>query len=195
MEAAKTAAVPARKSSSVVTMNAFNDKIRRGFTLVELLAVLVLLAILAGSAALSLRGPYRAAQLENALESAALADNQVRDYARRCGKPAQIVVRIETGAIAGVTAADGFVDVARFRTHVACLDEVIVGGRRSDCGETAIPVSPRGWTPTYALRFQMSKGGHRWLAFLGVTGQTLRIDDERELETLWRLQPQRPDAD
>lgn len=97
--------------------------------------------------------------------------------------------------IAGVTASDGNAELRRFQTHVACMDEVVIGGRRYDCGETSIAVSPRGRTPTYALRFQMPKGGHRWLAFLGMTGQTLRIDNEHELDAIWRLQPQRPDAD
>ena len=76
------------------------------------------------------------------------------------------------------------------------MDQVVVGGRRVECGEVAVAVSARGQTPTYAVRFRKPKVGSLWLVFLGATGQNLQIDNEQEMESLVRFsETQRTDAD
>lgn len=153
-----------------------------------MLIVLTLTAIFAGAAMISLRVPFQAARLENTLERVALTDRQMRDYARRYARPVRILIHLDAKTITGIQLPSGKATFPRFQVGGGvCMDQLILAGRRIDCGEVAIAVSSRGRTPTYAIRFRDPKGGRLWLMFLGVTGQNIRIDDEREIEALLRL--------
>lgn len=170
---------------------------RQGFTLMELMLVLTLSAILAGSVVLSLHEPYQNARLENVLDRLTFVDRQMRDFAQRHARSGQIVFQLDAGTIAGVQMPGGDVVIPPFQaTGGVTMDQVIVGGRRIECGEVAVAVSARGQTPTYAVRFRKPKGSSIWLVFLGATGQNLSIDNEQKMESLLQFsESQRTDAD
>ena len=56
---------------------------RAAFTLVEVTMVVVVLALMTGTVALSLRGNLQAARAELAFEQVALTDRQTRELAER----------------------------------------------------------------------------------------------------------------
>ena len=67
------------------------------------MAVLTIVALLAGAASLSLRGPHQAARLENAVERLTMVDRQLREHARRYGRSEQLTICPNTGRIAAAT--------------------------------------------------------------------------------------------
>lgn len=158
------------------------------FTLLELLVVMALTAILAGMAIVSFRGPYEAARLENVMAQVTMADRQIRDRSLRHARPGRIVIHLDAGTISGEQLDNEGEQAPPLRIDGgACFDQLLLGGHRINCGEAAVAVSSRGQTPTYAIRFKKPGGGHRWLVFLGLTGQSIQLNDESEIEHLQRL--------
>jgi type II secretion system protein H len=110
-----------------------------GFTLIELVAVMTILAILAGAVSLSLRGPYQTARLENAVERLTMVDRQMREHARRYGRSEQLTICPNTGQIAAVAADGQPAAVAPFRLDAGItIGQVATAEHRSDCDEVVI---------------------------------------------------------
>jgi prepilin-type N-terminal cleavage/methylation domain-containing protein len=159
-----------------------------GFTLIEVVVVLAVAAILAGAAALSLRGPYQAARLEDAIERLVLVDRQLRDHAQRFERPAQLNVCPNSGQIAAVEPKGDRPPIQAFQLDGAIkIEEVATPQRRSDCDVVAIPYSTQGRSPTFAVRLRGADNRQHWLLFVGTTGQMIRFEDDRTVEELLHL--------
>jgi type II secretion system protein H len=155
-----------------------------GFTLVELVAVLTIMAILAGAASLSLRGPHQTARLEGAVERLTMVDRQVREHARRYGRCEQLTICPNTGRIAAVAPDGQKTLIAPFQLDGRVIEQVAIGERRSDCDEVTIDYSAQGRSATFAMRLRGPDGKSHWLLFAGATGQTVRIEDEKTVKEL-----------
>lgn len=165
------------------------SRLRRGaFTLMEMMIVVVVMALLAAGAVVSLKGPYQAARFETGLERLAAFDQQVRSHARRFRRPAELIVNLAEGTLAATEPGSGtFVQGPISLPQGVTLDQVVVGPRRVDYGQTALPVSPSGRTTSYALRVRGPKQQQVWLVVAGITGQATRIDEEQHAEALFQL--------
>src|SRR5256885_7110087 len=62
----------------------------RGFTLIEMMAVVIIMALLATGAALSFARPMRVARARDALHQVRSLDASARQFARRFGRPIEI---------------------------------------------------------------------------------------------------------
>ena len=51
------------------------------------------------------------------------------------------------------------------------IDEIFIGSERMAAGETSMPCSVKGITPSYALAIRGPANQMLWLFFTGVTGQ------------------------
>ena len=162
---------------------------RDAFTLFELIAVLVVLAILAGTVALSVRGHVANAKLESFLDRLETFDGQVRREAKRRGGLATLLYDLHDKRIyqdmPGAPAGWGR-DFA-IPTGVE-IEQIMTRSQRSDDGLLRIAVSPLGQTDTYALRLRASSGRKVWLVVLGASGQCLEFDRESDVEEMLSLE-------
>lgn len=161
-----------------------------GFTLYELVAVMVVVAIIAGTVAISVRGHVSNAQLEAFLERLETFDARGRAEARRLNQSIRLAFDSTDRRISQMIGDDVYaatrrsyavprgVEIARIKTT----------RQESEGGVLQIAVSPLGQTDTYALRLEASSGRSVWLVVLGASGQCLRIEKENEVEEIFSLQ-------
>jgi prepilin-type N-terminal cleavage/methylation domain-containing protein len=185
---------------------------RRGFTLIEVMVVVVIMGLIAAGAVWSMAGNARERAQADALEVVDYVDQMARAAALSLGRGCvlrfdldrQRVVRLRAdGEVDGVsTGLGGAYRVDRVLVASGTGDGATVADesmRVVDAGSGAVDVafSSSGRSATYALRFVADgsdKG--RWLVLAGVTGQATVIDGESEIDNLFSmLAGQGPDAD
>lgn len=191
---------------------------RRGaFTLVEIMAVVTLLGLLAGAVAWTgmedVRRGRRAEVLARVIHADRMArrhasnltermvlridvDKQsVRRHTVRDRRPVPMgpAVRIPSGArIEEVTLAESPFRSATGRSGMY---------RRVGKGRVDIPFSSAGRSVSYGVRLTFDGAGDEqrgpiWLVFAGLTGQVTKIHDERQFDNLFQaLVSGRPDLD
>lgn len=160
-----------------------------GFTLLELVAVLMVMAILAGAVALSVRGHVSNAQLEAFLTRLEAFDARARSQARRQGQ--RLALRFDASdqrVSLAAAAADEDEAPAFAVSRGVELAQVRTARQAADYGVLETSVSPFGQSETYALCLQASSGRRVWLVVLGASGQCLRLDEEEEVEQILSLQ-------
>ena len=155
---------------------------RCGFTLMELLIVVSLLAIFVASVAVNYRGPLQEARLQNSQERLEDMDRRLRMVACNQGQSLELQIDMEEGefSLADRTERDTFTESYKLPGGVR-LDAVYVGQDRMFGREAIVRFSSSGTTPTYALGLTGKKGRTRWLLFIGLTGQMTEFDDHRDL--------------
>lgn len=170
-----------------------NDK--SGFTLIELLVVLIVVALLMAVVTLSLKGPYQAAQLQNAAEQMQLVDRQLRDHARRTGSGSDVIVDLDKKSIEIRRHGAGNDDqVVELLGNIE-VDRLLTARGGSENGRTTLRFSSLGHTPTYALRLRIGGGNSKWVMFTGITGEATEADHEHEISAVFALlAAARPDA-
>ena len=168
-----------------------NGKRQAAFTLIEMLVVLALSAILASIVAFSLTGSYRTATAEDVAGRIANYDRLAREYSRRFGRPVRLVFNLGRDT---VTRAPGETsEISRDNIggvlHLPSafrLDRVATGGGTATSGQASINCSPDGQTPSYAVRLTDVRGTHHWMLMAGLTGKTLQVRDEQEIQDIFR---------
>ena len=170
---------------------------RLGFTLFELLVVVVVLSAVAAAVALSMQGPLAMARMEHAAEELVLLDSQLRSHARRSGQGATVLVSPGSSTVLVTWQSEGDArgDREVFLGRGLIVRQVLVPASASRVSGTEIIYSADGQTPTYALQVTDGRGNERWLAFAGITGQQLEASSQQELEQIFDALVQRSDAD
>ena len=151
---------------------------RGGFTLVELLVAVTLLALAAGAAALSVRHPIAAARAALAADRIAGADAAARTLAVRRGRPVRLTFDLDAGTLARGGGAGGAPVTLATGTRVA---EFRRAGTTATRGATEVSIGADGGSPTYAVQLA---GGEGWLLFAGGTGAPVRVDDVETIAAL-----------
>ena len=154
----------------------------RGFTLVEVIAVLVLVSLMAGTVTLSLRGNIANSRAELAVEKLQLVDRQLRDSALRSGRASSLRFDLSRGKLTRSvreqreSLIESDIPALRFRTNE--ID--------ADGGQVAVQFLPDGTSPTYAVCLRQKESAKKWIVFAGLTGQALVTSDAGEVEQLLR---------
>ena len=153
-----------------------------GYTLIELMVVLVIIALILGVVAVNLKASFRAGRLEDAVGALELLDQQTRSHARRHRKSARfefgrssVKVTRETRATSSTVNLANGIHIDRFRAS----------SRQADGSEKIVDISIQGQSPTYAVRLRTNSGHATWLLFAGVTGHCLQTDNEREIQEIF----------
>jgi prepilin-type N-terminal cleavage/methylation domain-containing protein len=167
---------------------------RTAFTLIEVLAVIALMALLTAAAAVSLSGVARTARVEDAADAFASFDRSTRELARRFERTPALRFDLNRGAVERFD-GDGQ-PVSPWLLGTARVTRVIAGQEDRTSGQLTVPFSTLGRSPSYAVLLSGSDG-ERWVAFAGLTGQSLASNDEREVQDIFAPPPPiptRPDA-
>jgi len=160
-------------------------KPRPGFSLIELLVVLTLIAVVSATATVSLREPYRRARLEHAVDQLAMADQQARGRARRLDRPCRLVYDLDQNEVRISDGSRGKTSPTVVRTGRGVqIDRLLRKGDRQTNGAPWVEVRSQGTTPTYAVRVRTAKDQCTWLFYCGVTGQVTRLDKDSHVEAL-----------
>jgi type II secretion system protein H len=159
--------------------------VRRGFTMIEILAVMVLLGLAAGVVAVNIRGPMREASLEEVVERIVDFDGQTRAIARRKGRPLRLRVDLTAGRLSRSDAETG---------EELGAPAVVLGGWRVEelrvrdepigSGTATLSVSRRGLSQSYALLLVGPHGERRWLLCAGLSGHFTQYDSHDGIENI-----------
>lgn len=177
---------------------------RIGFTLIELMAVIVLLSVIAGSVTLSLTGTHERRKREDVVGRIGHVDRQARQLAERMARPMVLTLDLRDQQLRYFHADKTNGSLSMEVPAPFEIDRVRVTGidpRAYTAGTVEVPISSRGRSATYAVRLRndAEQGGeneHTWLIFAGLTGQMTWINDEKQLDNLLEaLGRARPDAD
>ena len=161
-------------------------RVRSGFSLIELLVVLTLIAIVSATAAISLREPYRRARLEHAVDQLVAADQQARGRARRFDRPYRLVYDLDRNEVRISDGSPGKTSPTVLRVGRGVqIDRLLQKGDRQTHGAPWVEVRSQGTTPTYAVRVRTAKDQCAWLFYCGVTGQVTRLDEDSHVEALF----------
>jgi prepilin-type N-terminal cleavage/methylation domain-containing protein len=153
---------------------------RRGFSLIELMAVLLIMGIMAGAVALRIQNPLRKARMADVTGSLEQLDRSTRHAARQQRRAMRIVFDRSTGTIArtddqGHPAGSG--DVVLPAGYE--IEHLLVVGQDITTGVAVVRCTAMGVTPTYAML--LNAGGRRqWIVVAGLTGQFVQAQDERD---------------
>lgn len=177
-------------------MTSSSNRRRTGFTLVEITAVILIAALIAGAVTLNTVGPRRITELRDVVERVGRFDALSRAYAENTGTDVRIVVDTDLDEISRVGARGtdnhgrplrlgGDWDIAAVR----------VFGREPIRGRAVIPCSSAGLSPSYALLLEGPGGRSRWLLVAGLTGETTACENEDEIQDIYRAAIERRYAD
>lgn len=165
-------------------------KPQAGFTLFELLAVLVLAAVLATVVGVSLAQQRNQVEMDDVLAQVVFLDAQVRARARQFDRPAQLRIDLRRGLLEPVEQAerDRFGQAAPPTLQLPAgytIEAVRVSGQLIQHRETAIACSAHGRTVSYAVQIRSPAGERRWLLWTGLTGQVQALaDDEARVQAI-----------
>ena len=162
---------------------------RRGFTLVELTAVLLLAALIATGVTVSLKGARRDTLLDDAVLRWKAYDEATRAQARRSGGPLRLRIGIDAGRARRLAADDnrplgGTLDFPPGPDGVR-IERVLTPADDAGGGDVDVRVSARGYSPPYAVLLGGPGGRRQWVLFAGLTGEaSLGHDDRQVLDTI-----------
>jgi prepilin-type N-terminal cleavage/methylation domain-containing protein len=163
-----------------------------GFTLIEVMAVIVIMGLLAGVAALTFARPLAASRARNAQDQILSLDSSARQFARRFGRPVEVAFDFATQTIAR-RERDEIVFSARLPGGCR-IEEIRVNGRDESLGEIAIPISSNAMSQSYAVHL-VGQDLDRWLVVAGLSGQVTQINDVATLDQILPTATSRDDAD
>ncbi|MGI9470654.1 MAG: pilus assembly FimT family protein [Rubripirellula sp.] len=155
---------------------------RTAFTLLEVVVVMVIIGILSTLAVMSLSGTMDRYRLDRAIETVELFDARARRQASNRRAPVDATIHLQrnrlqiessNGPAARVFSLPGGVEIASVRLS-----------RKSVVGsELDLRYNQDGISPSYAV--ELKRGKHsRWLVVLGVSGQIVQLDGEREIDDI-----------
>ena len=179
--------------------------VRTGFSLLELLGVLMIIALLTSFIAITTAQAQSRAQIEDVVSALTHFDHMMRREAIRFGKPT--VLRIdqdertisiwlldksldEDGMAGGVIAGGGGTLIDRYRFPEAFTITLIRLNHETSPaweGDIVINCSPAGTSPSYALAIADDGESKRSLLFSGLTGHVHNPEHHRDVEAIFDL--------
>lgn len=167
-----------------------------GFSLMEMMAVILLIGLLTGAVAWSLNDTHRRAKLNDFIDRLRHMDQTARLYARRFAKPVTLRYDLNEQAVVKIIDPDNSTmrQTYRWPDHFE-LTMVILRNGETSTGEHVIAYTANGHSPTYVLQWEGSEQQRLWILVTGPTGQWIVIDEELEITDIVQLlQPTGDDA-
>lgn len=162
-----------------------------GFTLIEIMLAVLLMALLASAAALSFSQPLKVARAQDAMELVRSVDQTARQISRRFGRPVSISFDLSRDSVARVEGSQQTYHAAL--PHGVRIRQVRTAGRRASDGEISIPCSALGISRTYAVHLSGS-GVDQWMLVSGISGEFTTIKNEPQLDAIFAATATRAEA-
>ena len=177
-------------------MNRRRVQSHSGFTLIEVMIVVVIMAMLAASVRFSFRRPMQHAAQSDAIELMHHFDSYARISANRFNRATQLVFDLENQSM---TRIENDAEVSTLRLPSAIhLTELRTAHHRISDSRHVVNLSPPGVGPTYAVHLE-GADFDRWLLFAGMTGEMSTAYHEQQLDSIFTTlaahSAQRTDAD
>jgi prepilin-type N-terminal cleavage/methylation domain-containing protein len=166
-------------------------KTRKAFTLIEVVAVLMIIGLLAGLGVMSLRGRHRAATMEALTAELCDFDGGARLYAERFGR--NVRLRIDSGQVclcaeddenkplrAPLVLPEGF----------AIKDCWMAGDRATD-QTVEVVVGLSGRSSSYGFCIAGPNGKSRWIVISGLSGQREILESDEQSNAIMALLAQK----
>ena len=156
---------------------------KRAFTLVELVLVVTVMAIITSLVMLSVRGHLENARLEATIDRIKALDARIRTSARRLRARHTLLIDAEAGLLRDLND-----DVPSRRAHVSGgieVDQLRAASYAGSLRKLRVGISPEGLGDSYALRLRTATGQKTWLVVLGMSGQCVRLEEDRDVEALF----------
>ena len=155
-----------------------------GFTLVEVMVAILLMALLASAAALSFSGSLRTARSREALELLRSFDSAARDVARRSNRETRIVFDFSNDTLSRREGAD--LDNLVSLVHLPSgyrIEALRTAGQSFEDGQAVVDCSGLGISRSYAAHL-IGPGLDRWVLVAGMTGEMTQEADEFAAQTV-----------
>ena len=163
-----------------------------GFTLLEVMLAVLVLALLTGLAAMSFRKPLEAAREREVVAQIRSADATARLESRRFSRAVELVIEPETSEIER-RGTDGH-ETFRARIQRPYLIKAICIGSRRTSSPEVIRYSTSGLSRSFAVHVSGPQFD-RWLLFAGLSGEVTEFADETQVQQVLSPTAQRGDAD
>jgi prepilin-type N-terminal cleavage/methylation domain-containing protein len=166
--------------------------VRRGFTLIEMSAVLLLMALLSAAVAVNLTGSKHRADLTDAADQINAADAAVRAIAGSTEGPVRLTISPSTRKLRRDTPGRPAVTIAELPADVT-VESIRLAGSAVSYNDAAIAFTA-GRSPTYAVRLSAPGGQHEWIVIAGLTGKS-SVETDEAVDAIFAAVTPRADAD
>ena len=162
------------------------NKATSGFTLLELIVVLIIAGLLTGMVIISVRSHVDRARLESAVDLMAVIDRRLRRDTRQHHASADWAVSAK-GRVVSVD-ADFPLKWNRERTLPRSISVRSIRAQQGGLIRkvSRVKYSAQGHARPFAVQLVSEAGAHTWLVSLGRTGQALRCESQEEADALLR---------
>lgn len=171
---------------------------RIGFSMIEMLAVTVVLGLLSTAAGLSLRSVHRHASFEQTVAGVIDFQHSARLMARRFGQKSRLTIDPTRLGLTWIDAAGRLTQPAPLELPVGCqLQPLTIADPQSGDDADAIAISSSGRSRSYALCVRGPEAAQQqWMVISGLTGQITRVENDKQAkDILAALRQTRIDAD
>ena len=160
---------------------------RAGFTLIELMVVVLIMGLMASVAVLSVRGHIDRARWTRSFEQIEQLDRIGRIAARRDASRYQLRFNRAKRSVE-LYAVESNVFKKKLREvklptslEFASFQKAGNVGRGNDF---EVEIASNGQSPSYALSIQTSSSQPQWLVVLGFSGQQIRMENARDVAAI-----------
>ena len=147
----------------------------RGFTLIEFLVALLLLALLTAAVGLSFGSSVRQVRADDSIAAVRQFDADARSAATARGEAVRIVFDLSQKTVSRFDGSS--LSQLRARINVPTVSEVRVADQFLADGLVDLDFSRNGYSRSYAVHV-----GDRWISVAGLSGQTIVEDHAIELQ-------------
>jgi len=159
-------------------------QIAAGFTLIEVMLSVLILALLATAAAMSLAQPLRAARSHDLLRQLRSIDSSARAAAVASGQDVRMVFDLSDNSIARLDGPQLLALRSRENLPIGYqIDQIRVSAQSTFSGAVPIDVSPMGFSRSYALHI-LGPSFDRWIIFAGMSGDMTQAPDDAATDAI-----------
>lgn len=155
---------------------------RRAFTLIELVVVMIIMGTLASMVVYSLGGTIDRHRMSQAVETIEIFDARARRTARTLRGAVNARIDRSEGKLSVNADRPGHDVSFRLPSRVE-ITEIRFGSKQLRGRETGFRVSAQGRSASYAVQLQRGKLT-KWLVVLGFSGQVVTMDKEGEVNAI-----------